>query len=288
VERACSSIFFERSTLMHTDRRHGDPVSALEREWRAQAAQRPPAWWKHDPALARFATPAALIRFLREPHAAALEDRVLLALVSHVDPAGLARRTALIAVLPALKNLVRRLAGGDGDRDELWEIVLAQAWEQIAAYPVARRPRRVAANLRMDTLKTSLRELRARRGDQSELTATGFVRAYAATRDGGEGVEELLARAVVARTIGAGDALLIAATRVDGVSLAAAAVAVGVSYNTAKVRRQRAERRLLEFLGYGRVPRGAQDRPLSGARVVGDGLSDLAGGNDQSHSLEGR
>ena len=84
-------------------------------------------------------------------------------------------------------------------------------------------------------------------------------------------VEALLDKAVEAHAITAGEAELILCTRIDGAELAALADAQGVSYNAIRVRRQRAERRLLVFLGFRPVLRGPQTRPSSFARVAGAG-----------------
>lgn len=58
----------------------------------------------------------------------------------------------------------------------------------------------------------------------------------------------VLARAVRAGVIGAGDAELIGATRIGDVDLADAANALGISYPACQMRRRRAESQLAEFL----------------------------------------
>ncbi|MFI9811569.1 hypothetical protein [Saccharothrix variisporea] len=58
----------------------------------------------------------------------------------------------------------------------------------------------------------------------------------------------VLARAVAERAVTAAEAELIGATRLEGVPLADAALACGLSYEAAKKARQRAERRLVAYL----------------------------------------
>src|SRR5439155_5052235 len=74
--------------------------------------------------------------------------------------------------------------------------------------------------------------------------------------DGSVGVEAILRRAVVAGRVTGDEAELILATEVDGVPLGVVAERLGVSYNAVKIRRQRAEQRLLEFLGVLADPSG--------------------------------
>ena len=150
--------------------------------------------------------------------------------------------------------------------------MLLAVWEGIRCYPLARRRRRVAANLLLDTMHRTLVEL----GRESAWLS---VRSVASVeRQSGRAPEEidadvdaLLDGAVGAGAVSAEEAELILASRIDGRELADLARTAGVSYNTMKLRRQRAERRLLVFLGYRPVPRGQQNRPFSLARVAGAG-----------------
>jgi DNA-directed RNA polymerase specialized sigma24 family protein len=174
----------------------------------------------------------------------------------------LAGRFVLEALFPGLKNLSRRVLAQQSDREEVWCLLLACAWERIATYPLERRPTRVAANVLLDTLHDSLAYLRAEARQRRDLVPHPSPTPSAAGT-GDPDVERLLGTAIGDGAITASEAELILATRIDGRSLATEAEAAGVAYNTMKVRRQRAERRLLVFLGYPPVPRGAQRRPFS-------------------------
>ncbi len=91
-----------------------------------------------------------------------------------------AARLCLQAILPALKSQAARLARGPRPREELWELLFANAWEAIRRYPLARE-RRVAANLVLEVLHGSTRELRRERRGAGlaggPLTAVGLERA---------------------------------------------------------------------------------------------------------------
>jgi DNA-directed RNA polymerase specialized sigma24 family protein len=130
---------------------------------------------------------------------------------------------------------------------------------------VERRPSRVAANLLRDTLKRTLavlkREAKAQ-GQLLEVPLDEFDDLLATDAssdgeaDGSVDVEAILRRAVVAGRVTGEEAELILATEVDGLPLAAVAERLGISYNAVKIRRQRAEQRLLEFLGVLADPSG--------------------------------
>jgi DNA-directed RNA polymerase specialized sigma24 family protein len=255
----------------------GLSVDLLEHDWQrelthARLRSQFKDWREAEPALSRFADPVALIRFLRAPGASADKDAVLCALLmrARVDP--LAARVVLEAVRPGLLRLPARVLVDERQREELWSLLLAVAWEKIRSYPVRRRPRRVAANLLLDTLHQTLSVLRAGR---VRLVPCGldidpaYSNPSPAHRPWDEGdVDGLLGRAVEAGALAEEEAEIIAKSRIDGVSVEDLARSAGVSYNTMKLRRQRAERRLLVFFGHRPVPRGQQNRPFSSARVV--------------------
>jgi len=96
-------------------------------------------------------------------------------------------------------------------------------------------------------------------------------------------VEVVLARAVRAGALSREEAVLILETRIEGVSLASLAGDGQVAYEALRKRRRRAERRLLLHLGRPDVRFGGRDRPLSDARVAGDGLAGSAGGGAVTH-----
>jgi DNA-directed RNA polymerase specialized sigma24 family protein len=124
----------------------------------------------------------------------------------------------------------------------------------------------------LDTMHRTLVELgRESAWLASRSFASGEDQASAAAEEADADVDSLLETAVRAGALSADEAETILASRIDGRDLADLARCAGVSYNAMKVRRQRAERRLLVFLGYRPVPRGRQNRPSSLARVAGDG-----------------
>jgi hypothetical protein len=162
--------------------------------------------------------------------------------------------------------------------------LMACAWERIRTYPVERRPRKVAANLLLDCLRGTLAALTGARRAAMLGSFAALGELEAPSRCEGD-VDALLAEARTAGAVSRYEADLILATRIDGVTLSALARSQRVSFDTLKHRRQRAERRLLFFLGHRPVPQRGANRPFSVARVAGDGPSGLAGGDDQSKSI---
>jgi DNA-directed RNA polymerase specialized sigma24 family protein len=261
-------------------------LDVLERDWQRELSSpslrsRFRAWREAEPALARFADPATLVRFLRGPAASAEKDAVLCGLLARARSESLAGRVVLEAMRPGLLRLAGRILVDAREREEMWSLLLAVAWEEIRDYPLERRPRRVAANLLLDTLHRTVGELRRARAAQSGLGIDPTDGRAAASPQPDEGdVDALIDRAMRACAITQDEADIVLGSRIDGVALAALAESAGVSYNTMKLRRQRAERRLLLFLGYPSVPRGQQRRPSSvlgspalGLRALSDGMT---------------
>lgn len=259
------------------------PIDQLERDWqrelRSPALHRRFDEWKNtEAALARFEDAPALLRFLRGPRAGTEKDAVLRALLALARSEPTAGRLVLEAVSPGLKKLAGRLLTDAREREELWSAVMACAWERICTYPVERRPRKVAANLLLDTLRGTLAALSA--GRPAPSTQTFPVQLEAPPQCDSD-VDALLAQAVAAGAVSEEEAELILLTRIDGASLKVLAADRGVSFDTLKHRRHRAERRLVVFLGARPVPQRGLERPFSAARVAGVGPSGLAGGDDQ-------
>ena len=277
-----------RSRLHRTTRAdEHDLIAQLEAEWPPLAAgplhPRLQAWAMAEPALAGFATPQQLLRHLRtlrgRPRA---EDAILAALVRQAQADPLAARVVLQALLPGLKALAGRILLEASEREEVWSALLAHCWERIRRYPIDRRPARIAANVLLDTLKKTTWELKRQRylrDQETSETPPDRVAVVGVDRD----VEQLLERAIAAGAISPEEADLILRTRIDGHDLHALARERGLAYHTLKVRRLRAEKRLLLFLGYSAVTFRGRKRPLSSARVVGDGLAGSAGGGAATH-----
>ena len=264
-----------------------DLIERLEAEWPVLAAgplqDRLRCWAAEEPALAGFATPQQLLRHLRGLRGRrAAEDEILAALVRQAQPDAQAARVVLQALLPGLKALAGRLLLEPDEREEIWSALLAHCWERIRCYPLERRPSRIAANVLLDTLQKTTRELKRQRRDRDELAGDQTPERTATAWDDAD-VERLLRRAVRATAISTLEAELILRTRIDGADLAALARESGISYHALNTRRLRAEKRLLLFLGYGAVTFRGSKAPLSSARVVGPGLTGSAGRGAATH-----
>lgn len=134
-------------------------ASQLNLEWR-RLCQAPASnvalarWSALHPVLAGYHDlPDLLCAVAREP---ASRDALLLALLE-LARAGerLAGRVVLQAMLGKAVRLATSIASRPdvlGDRQEAQAAAVAALWQVIATYPLAARPRRVAANLALDTL----------------------------------------------------------------------------------------------------------------------------------------
>jgi DNA-directed RNA polymerase specialized sigma24 family protein len=232
----------------------------MQREWEALQGARLghalQAWSLREPAL-KALSPRALLLVLRQATNPDRKDEILAALVRTAARDPLAGRLLIEALLPGLKVIARRLIAQGRDREEVWAAVLAHAWIRIQTYPLSRRPRRIAANILLDTLRLTLRDLDSGR-HQDEIPLESIEEAEA--RPDQVSVDSLVFEAVVEGALSPADAELVVRTRFGGETLAEVAASAAVPYNTVKVRRQRAERRLLVFLGYSPTPRGRQRR----------------------------
>jgi DNA-directed RNA polymerase specialized sigma24 family protein len=248
-----------------------DHVSSLERDWRRLVRgllpERLRAWAQGEPPLAAFAEPARLIGFLRSPAQAASKDAVLRPLVRIARDEPLAARVVLEALAPGLTRLAERVIFDERDRDELWALILEHAWQQIRSYPLERRPSKIAANLILETRRAALTEFTLDRRRRRDLPPRPLTER--ATAPAGADVEKLLARAIAAGAISADEAELILQTRIDELPLRQLAAEQGIAYHTLNVRRLRAERHLLLFLGSSAVTFQGRKAHWSGARAVG-------------------
>lgn len=248
-----------------------DPVCQLEREWssleRGALAAALPRWREQHAALRCFGSPGQLLRFLNSSRPDQT-DEPLGALLWLAREEQLAGRFVLQAILPALKAQAGRIAADPAAREEVWELLLFFAWEAICCYPLQRRSR-VAANLVLQVLHDTTRELRPARlqsipSSPRGRTLTDALLGVPSTELAVQpqdaalttverlAAEALLVAAVAADAIAERDAQLILQTRIDGISLRLIARTLGVGYHALRQRRQRAERRLRELLGPGR------------------------------------
>jgi len=248
-----------------------DPVLSLDREWKQLARGVLPArlrlWAEREPALAPFVDPPRLLEFFRGSASSVMKDELLRPLLRIAFDDPLAARVVLQILLPGLKRIAARALHDLSERDELWELLLAHAWERIRCYPLARRPRHIAANVLLDGLMRTMRELERERRRRGRSDADADP--PAPTPDPRAGIARVLLEAVSAGAISQLEARIIFATRIERCSLAEVATEEGFTYNVLRVRLQRAERRLLLHLGYPRVPNRREKGPFSSARVVG-------------------
>jgi hypothetical protein len=132
----------------------------LNAEWRelcadADAVATVGSWPRTQPALACV---TALEQVPRRVSAAdpGTRDEILLALLTLAQAEDqLAGRAVLQVMMPKAVRVamgVLRRPDVAGDRDEAFATAVAALWQVIARYPIERRPKRVAANLAMDTL----------------------------------------------------------------------------------------------------------------------------------------
>jgi DNA-directed RNA polymerase specialized sigma24 family protein len=236
------------------------PLVALEREWALLARGRLRlelrTWGTRETALARFGSPDRLIGFLWDRHAApADKDRMLLALLRLARTEALASRVVLQAMLPGLKRfagvLLKRGPNGEEpvlDREAVWELLFLEMLGRIKSYPIERRPRKVAANLLGDVKHGAYAELDRARHDLEEVPEEPLEAELLLRPRPGVDVEGPLRWAVAAKAITAADAELLLLLGVDGLGLREAAERLGLSYNLARIRVQRARKRLLLFL----------------------------------------
>ncbi len=261
------------------------PLVALEREWVALASGRLRlelrAWAASEAALARFEAPDRLLAFLWDRRVSPAEkDAMLLALLRLARSEELASRVVLQAMLPGLKRLagvlLKRGPNGEEpvlDREAVWELLFLEMLGRIKTYPLERRPGKVAANLLGDVKHAAYAELDRARTGLEELPEEEPLEPDTVLRPRpGVDVEAPLRRAVEAKAITATDAELLLLIEVDGLGLPEAAERLGLPYNTARIRVQRARKRLLMFLRpwtqdlyVQGEPKRAFDGPSSGA-----------------------
>jgi hypothetical protein len=107
------------------------------------------------PELAAFGSLTALVEKVNERGHPEESDAVLLALLRVAPTDDLAARSVLQAMMPAVKNLTAKFTPcGAWSSEETAAVVVAAMWERIRRYPVDRRPRKVSANLSLDTRQT--------------------------------------------------------------------------------------------------------------------------------------
>lgn len=266
------------------------PIDQLEQEWRRIApmiSAKIRGLHPGEPVLTPFTDARVLVRFLQNHDAdPRVKDQLLAALLRNVRTDPVAGRVVLQALLPGLKTIAAAIILDQRDRDELWQLLLSATWEGICSYPLERRPSRIAANLLRDARSAALREFGGELKRRCELPEQPLERVPAEQRE--VDLEAPLKRAVAAKVVTAKEAELILRTRVDGVPLAEIAAAEEIAYDTLRLRRRRAERHLLLFLGEPSVRFGGRKPHSSYAGTVEDGLRGSAGRGAVTHRKPGR
>jgi hypothetical protein len=196
------------------------------------------AWTRSEPSLAGFT-----YRDLRHVLRTGCQDRkdeLLGALVraTQVDPGAFGVVAACL--LPGLRRRVARYAPSL-DRQEAFAVLVDALYEAVAGYDAAKDSQFVAGGL----LALPTRRLRRAATDQRSWSLHARHDTDTASP---APAAELSAAAMLASAVDAGvvtgrDARLILDTRIGGHSLREAAQRLGLRYETAKKRRQRAEAR---------------------------------------------
>lgn len=228
-------------------------IGQLNAEWtRLCADPAAPAavagWASRDRSLAGCASLAEVEAATRRE-----ADAVLLGLL-RLGQAGdaLALRTVFQLMLGKAVRIAATHAGRDS-RANLEHAAVTALWTVVAGYPVGRRPAKVAANIAMDTLHATVRELAHQR---HEVPASPDQLHPAEpssddSRDGPRDLEliELLAWAVGNGTVSADDATLVVDIYAPAPGCPggkAAAHRHGISWAAARQRASRATRRIAE------------------------------------------
>ncbi|WP_324276956.1 hypothetical protein [Blastococcus brunescens] len=164
--------------------------------WPALAARLDDAilvrWAATEPALAGLSSVHDLLAVWAEGGTDDHRDVVLAALVRLAAVDGGRDNDALLLTLHLLSGLVRTMARQLADLNpDILAVVVGELACQIRRYPWRRRPRAIAANLRAETRRAVLAELRPSsryHPDRVEiLTATGDITRIATASADGEG-----------------------------------------------------------------------------------------------------
>src|SRR3954462_14561480 len=144
-------------------------------------------WAEAEPALAGFTTVAELLAVWSEDCGSVCTDVVLAALVRLAAVDGGRDDDALLLTLHLLSGLVWTAAAQLRDLSpDIVTVVIGELACQIRRYPWQRRTRAVAANLRAETRRAVLAELRPRNRSHPDwgefLTADGDINRLTSTR----------------------------------------------------------------------------------------------------------
>ncbi|MEV5600318.1 hypothetical protein AB0L33_02620 [Streptomyces sp. NPDC052299] len=114
--------------------------------------------WYGDPALTG---PQSVLDALRACRTSGDQDRILLPLLRAAVTGGpggpLAARTVVQTMLPKAIRIARSQLRPQYDWEETVSLTVGALYEVVRTYPVHRRPRRIAANLALETLRLTRR-----------------------------------------------------------------------------------------------------------------------------------
>jgi hypothetical protein len=218
----------------------------LDAEWsdfsrRPRSVERLRQWAKEDPVLRRFVDLESLVAFARTPGHPADSDDVLQCLARRSASDDVAARTLLQAVIYALVPITVRFRLAAGDGDEIAAVVVAAAYDRIRTYPVARRPRHIAANIILDTQQSVSRTLCRPRITEVSMADIDRIPIEVASPSPTDRVIALVDEAVRRRRLGRDDARIILLTRVFDVPVEELAIEHGCLPHSLRRRRLRAE-----------------------------------------------
>ena len=165
--------------------------------------------------------------------------------------------------LPAIRKVAGSLARGfDGDVEELDAEILAGFLAHLIVVDIDAPG--IVSKLRWAAYRAGHAVVVAHRraaANEEEISETACL-----SRPSGH-PDLVIARAVDAGAISEAEADLISATRLGGVAMEDYAAQLGVSYNAVKIRRQRAEARLVAFIAGARRPSADAARVRSIRRI---------------------
>jgi DNA-directed RNA polymerase specialized sigma24 family protein len=176
-------------------------------------------------------------------------DAVLAALASLGRRDRVAARIVLQRVIPGLvTTAVRRTAGRPGERQALFDDLVASAWLVIRAFPIERRPAKIAVNVLRDAeYLTCVRPTRLRSAgevptlvnpDDRHLTWCEIDGRHAGSTTAVSELADVLAIAVAAG-VSQRDAAMLAATTIEGRPADEVAKRFAVTTRTVRNRRVR-------------------------------------------------
>lgn len=210
-------------------------------------------WQRSEPAIGKRNFAAVRHELLDRAVPTERKDEILGALIrlGQHGPDDDARLATIVCLLPGARRLARQFGDILGWDDALAE-VLASLLFQLEALDLDRRADRIASRLlsatadRLASLARRERERRDRTSSEPNLDSLDPPAL---------GIEpKALSSAVTMGVLGTLDATLIEATRLNGLTLADAAMLLGLGYEAAKKRRRRAEAALVTWWAPDRIP----------------------------------